>query len=155
MDNEADLFRLRADWQLGDHFLTGGYEREKHTIRNLFTPGSRGWWNYFSLDDLRNRVVGFVLYGNSNEPLTADPDFAESNFTLTEDSFYIQDEWTPTADLTLKLGLRFDTYSNSSAIPENTNFETRQGISNQENLDGKDLVLPRFGLRHELSATCS
>ena len=142
LDNESDLFRLRADWQVGNHLLTAGYEREKYTVRNLFLPFSRGQWNFNSLDDLENRVLGFALYGNSNTGIADD---AEANFSLAVDSFYLQDEWAVTDSLTLKFGARFDTYSNSDQITENPNFENRQGFSNQENLDGKDLVLPRFG----------
>jgi hypothetical protein len=83
------------------------------------------------------------LYGNAND--NGIPDTADAVFSLAVDSFYIQDEWTPTDTLTLKFGVRLDTYSNSDQIVENTNFAAREGFTNTENLDGKDLVLPRFG----------
>jgi len=143
LDNESDLFRLRADWQVGNHLLTGGYEREKYSVDNIFLPFSRGQYVFFSLDDLENRNVGFVLYGNAND--NGIPETADAVFSLAVDSFYVQDEWTPSDNLTLKFGARLDTYSNSDPIVENTNFAGRQGFSNQENLDGKDLFLPRFG----------
>ncbi len=95
-----------------------------------------------SLDDLENRVPLFVLYGNSNTGVAGD---AEANFSLAVNSFYLQDEWTPNGDLTLKFGLRFDEYDNSDNVVANPAFETRNGFSNTTNLDGKDLVLPRFG----------
>ena len=144
LDNESDLFKLRADWLLGDHSLTAGLEREEYTVRNLFVPGSRGWWRFNSIDDLENLVLGDVLYGNSNAP-DADPAFAETEFSLAVNSFYVQDEWTPNDKLTLKFGLRFDEYSNSDDPVENPVIESRYGFSNTENLDGKDLVLPRIG----------
>ncbi len=156
LDNESDLFRLRADWQLGDHLLTAGYEREKYTIRNLFIPGSRGWWFYNGLDDLENLIPRSglfevaVLYGNSNA-LNGDPSFAETEFSLAVDSIYIQDEWTPSDTLTLKFGVRFDEYSNNDEVFLNPNMEIRNGFTNQENLDGKDLVLPRFGFTWDTS----
>jgi len=143
LDNESLLFRLRADWQVGNHLLTGGYEREEYTVRNIFLPFSRGNYVFGSLDNLENRVVDFVLYGNAND--NGIPETADAVFELAVDSFYIQDEWAATDSLTLKFGVRLDTYSNDDEIVENTNFEARQGFSNQENLDGKDLVLPRFG----------
>lgn len=49
------------------------------------------------------------------------------------------------SDLTLKLGFRYDEYDNSDEIPFNPFFQDRNGFSNQKNLDGKDLFLPRFG----------
>jgi hypothetical protein len=142
LDNDSQLIKIKADYQLGDHLVTAGFEQEEYTVRNLFLPFSKGQYNFASLDDLENRVVSFVLYGNSNTGVAGD---AEANFDLAVNSFYVQDEWTPNGDLTLKFGLRFDEYQNSDAVPENSAFTARNGFSNTENLDGKDLVLPRFG----------
>jgi hypothetical protein len=157
LDNESELIRIKADWQLGNHLLTGGFEREEYTVRNLFLPFSKGQYVFSQGEDpsnpgqgdplygnLSNRVVDFVLYGNSNAP-DANPGFAEANFSLAVNSFYIQDEWTPNSDLTVTFGLRFDQYDNSDPIPENPAFLARNGYSNTENLDGKDLILPRIG----------
>jgi len=142
LDNDSQLIKIKADYQLGDHLLTAGFEQEEYTVRNLFLPFSKGQYVFGSLDNLENRVVDFVLYGNSNTGIAGD---AEANFDLAVNSLYIQDEWTPNGDLTLKLGVRFDEYQNSDAVPENSAFTARNGFSNTENLDGKDLVLPRFG----------
>ena len=142
LDNESQVFRLRGDYQVGQHIVTGGVEQEEYTVRNLFLPFSHGNYVFNSIDDLRNRNVGFVLYGNSNTGIAGD---AEANFDLAANSAYLQDEWTPTDHLTLKFGLRYDWYENSDAVPFNEFFAARNGFSNQENLDGKDLLLPRFG----------
>lgn len=142
LDNESRLFKLKGDYQLGDHVITAGFEQEKYSVRNLFLPFSKGNYVFGSIDDLEARNVAFVLYGNSNTGVAKD---AETNFDLAVNSFYLQDEWTPSSDLTLRFGLRFDQYDNSDAVPYNPAFEARNGFSNQENLDGKDLVLPRFG----------
>ena len=161
LDNESQLIRIKADWQVGNHLLTGGFEREEYTVRNLFLPFSKGQYVFSQGEDplnpgqgdpnygnLQNRIVDFVLYGNSNAP-DADPGFAEANFDLGVNSFYIQDEWTPNSDLTVTFGVRFDTYDNSDPIPENPAFLARNGYANTENLDGKDLVLPRIGFNWE------
>ncbi len=142
LDNKSRLIKLKGDYVVGDHIITAGWEQEKYTVRNLFLPFSKGQYNFFSLDDLRNRNVGFVLYGNSN---TGIPQDAEANFSLAVDSFYLQDEWSPTHDLIFKFGLRYDTYSNNDEITANPWFAERNGFSNTENLDGKDLFSPRFG----------
>jgi hypothetical protein len=142
LDNESQLIKIKADYQLGDHLITAGFEQEEYTVRNLFLPFSKGQYIFGSLDNLENRVVDFVLYGNSNTGVAGD---AEANFELAVNSLYVQDEWTPNGDLTLKFGVRFDEYANSDAVPLNTAFEARNGFDNTENLDGKDLVLPRFG----------
>ncbi len=142
LDNKSRLFKLKADYDLGNHLITAGFEQEKYTVRNLFLPFSKGNYVFFSIDDLEARNVGFVLYGNSNTGVAAD---AEANFSLAVNSLYLQDEWTVTDALTLKFGVRYDKYDNGDAIPENPAFLARNGFSNTTNLDGKDLVLPRFG----------
>jgi hypothetical protein len=151
LDNDSQQIRLKADWQLGDHLLTAGFEREEYDVRNLFVPFSKGNYNFFSLDDLEARNVGFVLYGNANVNTNNNPINAEANFEMAVNSFYIQDEWTPNDQLTLNFGFRFDEYDNSSQIPENPAFVARNSYSNTENLDGKDLVLPRFGFTYDVN----
>lgn len=147
LDNETITIKLKGDYEVGDHVLTAGWEQEDHTVRNLFLPFSKGQYLFGAfggdgIQALRDRVVDFVLYGNSNTGIDGD---AEANFSLTVDSFYLQDEWSPSDSLTFKIGLRYDTYSNSDKITENSFFEDRNGFSNTENLDGKDLLSPRLG----------
>jgi hypothetical protein len=142
LDNESRVIRVRGDYQTGEHLLTAGFEQEEYTVRNLFLPFSKGNYVFNSIDDLENRNVNFVLYGNSN---TGVADDAEANFDLAVNSLYLQDQWTPTGTFTLKLGLRYDEYSNNDEIELNPSFLARNGFSNQENLDGKDLLLPRLG----------
>ena len=142
LDNESQVIRLRGDYQAGAHLFTFGAEQEEYTVRNLFLPFSKGNYVFNSIDDLRNRNVGFVLYGNSNTGIAGD---AEANFELAANSLYVQDEWRISDTLTFKFGLRYDEYSNDDEIKLNPSFTARNGFTNQENLDGKDLLLPRFG----------
>ncbi len=153
LDNETITLKFRADYEVGNHALTAGWEQEDHTVRNLFLPFSKGQYIFGGggvdgIQDLRDRNVDFVLYGNSNNGIA---DFAEANFSLTVDSFYLQDEWSPSDALTFKFGVRYDTYSNSDQIAYNPFFEERNGFANTENLDGKDLVSPRLGFNWAVS----
>ena len=142
LDNDTDIFRLKGDLQLGDHLLTAGIEQESKTVRNRFLPWSKGQYFFFSIDDLETQTSSLVAYGNSNTGVAAD---ADARFTLDVNTFYVQDEWTPTDDLTLTFGVRFDELNNDDPITDNPNFLARRGFTNGENLDGKDLVSPRFG----------
>lgn len=148
LDNSSDQIKFKVDYLAGNHTLTVGWEQEEHTVRNLFLPFSKGQYNFFGLDALRNREVGFVLYGNSNTGVAED---AEANFSLNVHSYYLQDEWAPTDTLTMKFGLRYDWYSNNDAVVANPAFLARNGFSNTENLDGKDLFSPRFGFNWSAS----
>ncbi|MEM1180120.1 MAG: TonB-dependent receptor [Acidobacteriota bacterium] len=145
LDNESQIIRLRGDYQSGDHLLTFGIEQEEYTIRNLFLPFSNGNYVFPTIDALRDREVGFVLYGNSNTGVAGD---AEANFDLAANSVFIQDEWAVNDRLTLRFGLRYDWLENSDEITLNPFFTERNGFTNQENLDGKDLLLPRFGFSY-------
>lgn len=145
LDNESQVIRLRGDYQAGSHLLTFGLEQEEYTVRNLFLPFSKGNYVFPSIDALRNREVAFMLYGNSNTGVAGD---AEANFDLAVNSAYVQDEIAVNDKLTLKFGLRYDWYENDDEITFNPFFTARNGFSNQENLDGKDLLLPRFGFSY-------
>ncbi len=143
LDNETKVYRLKFDYTLEDHTLTFGYESEEKTTVNTFVPFTRGQYLFFGgLDALENREWGLLLYGNST---TGDPADAIGQFSLTTNSFFIQDEWTVRDDLTLKCGIRFDENDNTSPIPHNSAFEARNGFPNTFNLDGNKLVMPRFG----------
>ncbi len=142
LDNKSRQIKLKADYERGNHIFTVGFEQEEYEVRNLFVPFSKGNYVFFSLDDLEARDVGFVLYGNAN---SGTPKDAEANFEMAVNSIYLQDEWNIADDLVFKFGLRRDTYENDSPIPLNTAFQSRNGFANTENLDGKDLWLPRFG----------
>ena len=150
LDNDSDIFRIKADYTLSNHTLTAGWEREAKSVRNRFLPFSKGLFCFASIPDLENRILSHIngfstcsAYGNSNTGVATD---AEADFKLEVDSFFIQDAWTPTDDLTLTLGLRYDTLTNDDPITENPNFETRRGFTNTFNMDGSDLMQPRFGV---------
>ena len=144
LDNESNIFRVKADYLIGDHILTAGWERESKKVRNRFLPHSKGLAVFDSIADLENRIInlGDSGYGNSNTGVVVD---AEANFTLDVDSFYIQDEWAPTDELTLTFGVRYDTLTNDDPITDNPNFLARHGFTNGFNLDGNDLLQPRLG----------
>jgi hypothetical protein len=142
LDNESDIFRFKLDYQMGDHTITAGFEQEDKTVRNLFVPFSKGQYIFFGLDALRNRDVGFVLYGNAN---SGNPVDAEANFSLATNSFFMQDEWFVNNELTFKYGFRYDKLRNDDPIPLNPAFVERNGFSNTNNLNGNDLFMPRVG----------
>ena len=157
LDNDSDQLRLQFDYAVGDHIITAGYEREAKTASNTFVPFTRGQFQFFpsdpdgipgngdelsGIDNFELRNIGLVLFGGSTTGVVSD---AASTFELVTNSFYIQDEWAVTDDLVLKFGVRLDENSNSDNVPLNTSFEARNGFDNTFNLDGNDLVMPRFG----------
>ncbi len=148
LDNTSRLFKFKADYTAGNHTLTAGFEQEHNSVDNLFLPFSRGQVVFLNLDDLEARNPFIALIGGSNN---GNVDDARGVFSLDTNTLYIQDEWLATDTLTFKFGLRYDWMHNSDEVPLNTNFTARNGFDNTENLDGKDLFLPRFGFNWDAS----
>ncbi len=148
LDNTSDIFRIKADYTLGDHTITGGFELEKKDVTNTFVPFTRGQITFSGLDNFENRIADSLLHGGSNTGVLED---AVVDFSLTTNTVYLQDEWWVNDALTLKFGVRYDWLDNDDEIGFNENFVARNGFDNTENLDGKDLVLPRFGFNYQAS----
>jgi outer membrane receptor protein involved in Fe transport len=143
--NNRDMLKFKADYYLNDeHFLTFGIEHEKLDIVNTFVFGSLGMTTFDSIEKFENND-GFHVFQNA---LTGDASDAVDEFQYTTTTFYAQDEWLATDDLTLTYGFRYTKYKNDDKPVLNANFVDRHGYSNQNNYDGLDLFEPRFGANY-------
>ncbi len=72
---------------------------------------------------------------------------AAANFSNTLNSLYIQDEiFVDHLDLTLTAGLRYEWFESSDRPVYNDTFtQANGGLRNDSNIDGLDLLMPRFG----------
>lgn len=151
-----DLFQLRlaGEYLLDDHTISFGWEHEKLDVYNLFVSNSKGTWQFHNtvangvvtvsgLDRFQQKAASGFSYQNA---YTLNPADAAAAFKLGTDALYLQDSWDLfDYDLTLDFGLRYERYSSDSTPRLNQNFVNRYGIVNTENMDGKDLLMPRFG----------
>ncbi|MFT5311899.1 MAG: hypothetical protein ACI8Z9_000375, partial [Paraglaciecola sp.] len=145
LENDRFGLKIKADYYLTDeHKLTVGWEHEKLDIYNLFVFGSLGFANFATIEDFENNLA-FHVYQNA---LNGDPLSAEDEFQYDINTFYLQDEWTATDDVTLTYGLRYTQYSNHDLPALNQNFVERHGYTNQGNFDGLDLLEPRVGFTY-------
>ncbi|TMP85676.1 hypothetical protein CWC05_17335 [Pseudoalteromonas ruthenica] len=138
----------------GDHEINFGAQYESLRLYNLFAAGSLGVWEFDSLEGFQNREVG-----NYN----GDYDFDYSNaYTNNADdtaydarrnqfAVYVEDKFYPTDELELTVGLRYERLSSDDKPTLNENFLATYGYSNQENLDGLDIILPRVGFKYYAS----
>ena len=79
-------------------------------------------------------------------PNSHNPDDAAGEFKYALNTLYFQDKFELSGyDVTITAGLRYDWYTSDDKPTHNQNFEDRYGYSNAQNLDGVDLVQPRFG----------
>ncbi len=111
-------------------------------------------------DDLACDVSGidqFVLgrpsqiyYGSGGG--TNDPNDAAANYSFATNSVFIQDEiYFAENALTVVAGLRYDWITQDDRPNYNETFSTANGIRNDANLDGIDLLMPRVGFTWDVS----
>ncbi len=146
-DLTNDTFSINFDGQylLNDHTISFGWQHEELDVFNIFIPDSLGSWEFDSIEDFRDGIASDFDYQNADSNNPAD---GAAAFSYTYDNFYIQDIWDYSVDWQFGLGLRIETVSTDDAPRLNENFVTRYGFSNQENLDGETLYLPRFSFKY-------
>lgn len=131
-----------------DHTLTFGYEREALDVFNVFVQHTETEIRFNSIDDFRDGLADDIYYNNAP---SGDPNDAAAVWDYKIHSVYAQDEFYPTDDLKLKVGLRYDWYTTDSRPEENPDFTASYGFSNGTNLDGEGLLQPRIGFNYTLN----
>jgi hypothetical protein len=142
LTNDLDQAKLKGILFLGDHTVTGGVEYESLDVFNLFAQRSEGEYYFNSIADYAARRAQRLRYGNA---FTNNKNDAAAAFSYDVLGFFLQDQWRITPDLEIQYGLRYDTFSSDDVPDLNQNFVNRYGFSNQETLDGRDLLMPRLG----------
>ncbi|WP_417623252.1 TonB-dependent receptor [Paremcibacter congregatus] len=145
LDNSTWQIKVAGSYYMGDHEISGGFEREMLDVFNLFVDKSLGLYTFDSLEDFENKEASFLDYKNA---YTNNANDGAANFKYNVNSVYLQDRWTVNDDLTLMGGLRYDWYTTGSVPSFNQNFQDRNNFANTETLDGKSLFLPRFGFNY-------
>lgn len=159
LNYEANNFKLAANYEIGDHLLTVGYELDDLDIFNLFVQHTLGEYRFDEecnssnpngcIKAFREGRPDDIYYGNSP---TLNPDDAAANFSYKTNTVYLQDEWiTLGGDLTLTFGVRYDWYSSNDVPLYNPFFEQRNGFANTETFDGVDLLQPRIGFNWNIN----
>ena len=154
LDQEFLTLKLKAEYVYNDHLFKAGYEREEVDVNNLFAQNSEGSYAFdpvfddvtgalltSGIEGLTSATATGLLYNNA---ITNDENDLRAIWGYTYNSLYVQDSWQARPDLTLDFGLRYDFYESSGQIRENQNFIDRNGFSNTGDIDGIDVVLPRF-----------
>lgn len=171
-DLEYDTLNLKlaGAWVVGDHVISGGYEREEIDVFNLFLQHTIGEYRFDEsrtdfngnpvgceasrpdgcIDQFENLSPDDIYYGNASPSLN--PTDASAEFKYAVNSLYLQDEFTfADLNLTVVAGLRYDWYESDDLPRENENFIRRTGFSNRQNFDGEDLLQPRLGFSWDIN----
>lgn len=173
LNTESDFYKITGQYLAGDHVITVGFESEELHIFNQFVQHANGGeWDYFDdsvgnpahcaaltaqgrFEDPDCEMSGIdkfelgrpsrVYYGSGGG--TNDPADAAASFKNTLNSFYVQDEvYFDDRDLTIVYGLRYDWFDSSDRPVFNQAFaDANGGLRNDHNIDGIDILMPRFG----------
>ncbi len=142
LTNDTTTFRFAGEYLMGDHAISFGYEREEIDVFNLFVQHNLGSWAFDSLADYENQIADFFEYQNN---VSLDVNDAAAEFTIESNVLFIEDNWEVNSEWTLNYGVRYERLGTPQEPTFNQNFFDRYGFSNSNSLDGKDIVLPRFG----------
>lgn len=136
--------KIAGTYYLGDHELYFGYEREELDVYNLFVQHSQTETDFEGgIDSFESGFAADIYYGNAK---SHNPNDAAGEFKYALNTVYFQDKFELSDyDVTITAGIRYDWYESDDVPTHNPNFESRFGFSNQQNLDGVDLIQPRFG----------
>lgn len=144
LSNKATILGFDGTYLMDEHKVTFGYQFKQTEANNLFVQYSRGSYTFNSIADFENRVALNLRYQNAP---SLNPNDAAVAFKNAEHALYVQDEYALTSDLLLSFGLRYERLSTSDVPAFNQAFFTSKGFDNRENLDGLDIVLPRFSFK--------
>jgi hypothetical protein len=142
LTNDATQYRIKGDYRIGNHTITGGYERSEVDVFNLFVQRASGQYVFNSIADLQARNAASLQYSSA---ASNNREGGAASFSYAFNTLYLQDEWEITPDLTLTAGLRYDFYQSDDEPQANARFQTAYGLPNNANLDGISMLQPRIG----------
>ncbi len=116
--DERKVYRVDADWYLGDHSIRFGVDYEELTAESLTTNSGGAYYLYYVDDSDPNAEE---IYQVRHRTYEVGGTFESENF-----AFYVQDQWQATDNLVINAGIRNDSFENFNA-----NGDTFVDLSNQ------------------------
>jgi hypothetical protein len=132
-----------ANLLVGSHSIRFLAQYTDVDVYNLFLQRASGAFYFDSIADFRAGRANQLALAQST---TGDINGAAAIFDYQNIVFGVQDTWDITDAVTLIAGLRYEWYDMGTPPALNQFFTNRYGFSNQETLNGRDILLPRIGL---------
>ncbi|MBU3003304.1 TonB-dependent receptor [Paraglaciecola arctica] len=141
--DEREVFRIDADWYIGDHEIRFGVDSETLTA-TANTTNSGGNYYLIYVDDVTD-PANPTPYEVRRRTYIAGGDFESKNF-----AYYIQDQWQATDKLVINAGLRNDSFENfngagESFIELSNQWALRLGAVYDVNGDGDSKAYFSYG----------
>lgn len=165
LDQRIDQARFQMNIDAGGgHFVKLGAEVNDLEVFNLFAINATGSLYFQNLADFEAGLLspgtelfpnadevatGQALGGDINAAVDGDINNAAASFSRQIYSFYAQDEWQATDQLSLNAGVRVQIYD-GDAPRFNQNFFDRYGFSNSVPFSSLDpVILPRLSATYD------
>ena len=130
---------------LGDHTVKFGADYESNEVYNLFGRRVNGVYTFNSVADYKaRRSSRYQLF----YPRGGDLDNMAATFTQKNVGVFLQDTWAVNDKLSLTFGLRYDRAIVDDRPVFNPAASALFGTRNDNNIDGTDLIAPRFGFNY-------
>lgn len=139
LDQEILQVTNNLTFDAGAHRLTAGANVEYYDFRNLFLQGALGTYQFASPATYAQGVPSNYTV---NVPLRDD---VAAEFSVIQPGGYLQDVWSPTENLEITAGLRFDMPRFLDNPTSNQQFATAFGVDNAEMPENVVLFSPRLG----------
>jgi hypothetical protein len=149
--DQRDQFRIDAEWQLGDHLVRFGYDRDDfESVDGEATEGGSAW-----------QYQTNPLAATAQTPGTVRRRLFQSGATvqINSEAFYVEDRWQITPNFLAYLGLRWDSFENvnndgDTFVEIKHQFGPRLGFSWDVNGDSTFKVYGNAG-RYSLPLTAT
>ncbi|WP_432201845.1 TonB-dependent receptor [Erythrobacter sp. W53] len=166
LDTKIDQARFVLNYDAGnDHFLKFGAELNDLEVFNLFAINATGTLFFNGLDDFEQGLLALGTGGDFDGPddvvagdagggtirtgIDGDINNAAALFSRRIFSFFVQDEWQATDQLSVNAGVRVQLYDGDAPRP-NPLFQQRFGFTNAVSFDRTDpVILPRLSATYQ------
>lgn len=145
-ENQNLTLSFDASYLLDDHEIKFGAQYEDLSLYNLFANNSLGSWEFSSFSEFENQAIGRFSEFSYSNAYTNDINDVAYDISRTQISLYLEDTFYLNDDITVTAGVRYERLSSDDKPTLNQAFQQTYGFSNQENLDGLDIILPRVNI---------
>ncbi|MDN3379858.1 MULTISPECIES: TonB-dependent receptor [unclassified Pseudoalteromonas] len=151
--DEREQYRFDVDWLISDnHNLRFGYDAEKNTSTSQVNLSGDIYYAYQNYEAGAVLPNGYTIQESDRYARVRNYEVGGS-FGINNSAFYLEDIWNVTEQLTLNIGLRWESFENLNADGETfvemkNQFAPRLGLAYDIFGDGEHKVFANLGRYH-------